>query len=121
MPTDESTEFSDWLSSHVDEVSELLPATVKLYSMDPNFETNLGAVLEAGLMPMVWHDTTDALAKVTAEVKGHIHLRHATSAAMVDLMRRAPNATVQTSPHFLLPLASKSTRVVDRTTYAAER
>ena len=105
MPSEDSGGFADWLPTHVDELTTVMPGIVKLYSMDPNFEANLEAVLKADLTPMVWNDTEEALAKLTAHVKGPMHLRHATSAGMVSLMQRAANATLQTSPHFLLSLA----------------
>ena len=106
-PVDESSEFPAWLSQHGQEITEFMPPIVKLYSMDDNFERNLDAVLRASLMPMIWHETLEALEKVVSTVDVPIYLRHATSAAMAEVMRSAKQATVQTCPHFLLPLGDE--------------
>ena len=106
-PIDENSEFPAWLSQHAQEVTEVMPPIVKLYSMDDNFESHLEAVLNANMMPMVWHETLEALEKVVSTVDVPIFLRHATSAAMAGVMRSAKQATVQTCPHFLLPLSDE--------------
>ncbi|MDD3446727.1 MAG: hypothetical protein PHS60_15070 [Zavarzinia sp.] len=105
-PDDSSAGFPAWLAAHAGEVKMLLPSVCKLYSYDPYFDANLDAVLAAGLKPMVWCSTEDGLDHVIERIPdGPLHLRHATSAAMLATMRRAAGATVQTSPHFLLPLS----------------
>jgi len=102
-PDEESIGFAPWLRDHADEVREFTPPICKLYSDDPNFERNLDAIWEAGLKPMVWCWTLQDLEKLVARAKDQpLHHRHATSAAMVALMRQATHATLQTSPHFLL-------------------
>lgn len=110
-PDETSAGFPAWLAIHAGEVKDLLPSVCKLYSYDPNFDANLDAVLEAGLKPMIWCATEDGLAHVVGRVPtGPLHLRHATSATMLETMRRATGATVQTSPHFLLPLSDDKRR-----------
>jgi hypothetical protein len=106
-PDEDSRDFPIWLQAHRSEYAEVFPDLCKLYSTDPNLERNIEAVWEAGLKPMIWNASDADLAAVVARAGNRpIHLRHATSAAIVSVMRRAPSATVQTSPHFLLPLAA---------------
>jgi dihydroorotase-like cyclic amidohydrolase len=96
--------FPGWLRDHGEEVKELFARVCKLYSMDPNFEGNLEAVWRAGLLPLVFCADDAALQRVVELGGGPVHFRHATSARAVEEMRRAAEASVQTSPHFLLPL-----------------
>jgi dihydroorotase-like cyclic amidohydrolase len=105
-PDADSAAFPAWLKAHRGIYTEIFPALCKLYSTDPNLEQNIEAVWDAGLKPMIWNACDEDLAKIVERAGDRpIHLRHATSSAMVELMRRAANATLQTSPHFLLPLA----------------
>jgi hypothetical protein len=105
-PDDDSRDFPLWLRANREAYAEVFPNLCKLYSTDPNLERNIEALWEAGLKPMIWNASDDDLAKVVARAGDRpIHLRHATSSAMVAVMRGATNATLQTSPHFLLPLA----------------
>lgn len=104
-PNEDSRDFSQWLKQHADEVKECLPSVCKLYSYDPHFERNLEAVWQAGLKAVVWNSTDEALERLVANASGRpLHLRHAVSAGMIAVMRRARQATLQSSPHFLLPL-----------------
>lgn len=105
-PDEDSRDFPNWLKTNRAVYEQVFPGLCKLYSTDPNLERNIEALWEAGLKPMIWNASDADLAK-TVERAGDrpIHLRHATSAAMVSVMRRAERATLQTSPHFLLPLA----------------
>jgi hypothetical protein len=105
-PDEDSAGFPAWLQAHRSFYTEMFPPLCKLYSTDPNLERNIEAVWEAGLKPMIWNASGDDLDQtVTRAGDRPIHLRHATSSAMVSVMRRATSATLQTSPHFLLPLA----------------
>jgi hypothetical protein len=105
-PDEDSAGFPAWLRAHRGIYIDIFPALCKLYSTDPNLEQNIEAVWDAGLKPMIWNASDDDLEKIVARAGDRpIHLRHATSAAMVSVMRRATSATLQTSPHFLLPLA----------------
>ncbi len=104
-PNAESAEFPVWLRENVTVLTEHFPRLCKLYSTDPNLHRNLDALWEAGITPMVWNADDDGLAQVVERAGNQpLHLRHATSAAMVATMRKATNATIQTSPHFLLPI-----------------
>jgi dihydroorotase-like cyclic amidohydrolase len=96
--------FPEWLRDHGDQVKELFAGVCKLYSMDPNFERNLDAVWRAGLLPLVFCADDAALSRVVELDGGPVHFRHATSAQEIDEMRRASDVSVQTSPHFLLPV-----------------
>lgn len=111
-PNEASHPFPSWLADNAATVKALLPAVCKLYSYDPNFDANLDAVLAAGLKPMIWCSTLEGLDHVVGRIPdGPLHLRHATSGAMLATMRAAKGATVQTSPHFLLPLGGKRTEL----------
>lgn len=104
-PTAESADFPAWLRDNAQLLAEHLPKVCKLYSNDPHLHRNLDALWEAGIKPMVWNADDTALAQVVERTGDRpLHLRHATSAAMVATMRKATNATVQTSPHFMLPI-----------------
>jgi hypothetical protein len=105
-PDDDSAGFPAWLKAHRGIYTEVFPALCKLYSTDPNLEQNIEAVWDAGLKPIIWNASDEDLAKIVERAGDRpIHLRHATSSTMVSVMRRAASATLQTSPHFLLPLA----------------
>lgn len=107
-PNDESTDFPAWLRDNLSAVSEHFPKLCKLYSNDPNLDRNLDALWEAGIKPMVWNANNAGLQHVVERAGDRpLHLRHATSAAMVETMRRATKATIQTSPHFMLPIEEK--------------
>lgn len=104
-PDEDSRDFPAWLQVHRGVYHENFPPLCKLYSTDPNLERNIEAVWDAGLKPMIWNWNDADLEKIVDRAGSRpIHLRHATSAAMVATMRRASGATLQTSPHFLLPL-----------------
>lgn len=104
-PDESSADFPQWLRQHIGEVEECLPPVCKLYSYDPNFARNLDAVWASGLKPVVWNSTEEALESVVSRAGDKpLHLRHAVSGGMVAAMRRANLATLQSSPHFLLPL-----------------
>lgn len=104
MPNDESAGFAAWIGRNVGQVTDLLPPVCKLYTVDPNFDRNLDAVWGAGLVPMVFCETADDLERLLPHAHGPLHFRHATSAAVAAAMRSVDGATVQTSPHFLLPI-----------------
>lgn len=104
-PNPESADFPAWLRGNLSMVIEHFPKLCKLYSNDPNLDRNLDALWEAGIKPMVWNADDTGLQRVVERTGDRpLHLRHATSAAMVQIMRKATNATIQTSPHFLLPI-----------------
>ena len=105
-PNAESAEFPSWLRDNVQVLAEHFPKVCKLYSNDPNLHRNLDALWATGIIPMVWNADDAGLAQVVERAGDRpLHLRHATSAAMVQTMRKATKATIQTSPHFLLPIA----------------
>jgi dihydroorotase-like cyclic amidohydrolase len=105
-PVAESADFAAWLKRHADELRSPFPRVCKLYSYDPNFDRNLDAVWAAGIKPMVWCAAEADLERLVERAKDQpLHLRHATSSAVVGTMKRARKATLQTSPHFLLPIA----------------
>lgn len=105
-PNDESKEFPSWLDKHKRMMLELLPSVCKLYSMDPHFERNVDAVLNAGLTPMIWNEDEAALTNLLDRVTEPMYLRHAISANMIEIMRSNPGHKIQTSPHFMLKLAA---------------
>ena len=107
-PNAESADFPAWLRGNLAMVREHFPNLCKLYSNDPNLDRNLDALWEAGIKPMVWSADDAGLQHVLDRTGDRpLHLRHATSAAMVQTMRKATNATIQTSPHFLLPIEER--------------
>ncbi len=102
---EDSGDFPAWLKENRGVYDEVFRPLCKFYSTDPNLERNLEAMWEAGLKPMVWNSSEQDLEKVVKLAGDRpIHFRHATSAAMVATMCRVSAATLQTSPHFLLPL-----------------
>jgi dihydroorotase-like cyclic amidohydrolase len=107
-PNAESAQFPAWLRDNVQLLAEHFPKVCKLYSNDPNLHRNLDALWAAGIKPMVWNADDAGLEQVVERAGDRpLHLRHATSAAMVQTMRRATKATIQTSPHFLLPIEER--------------
>ena len=104
-PSADSADFPAWLRDNAQILTEHFPKVCKLYSTDPNLHRNLDALWGAGIMPMVWNADDAGLVQVVERAGNQpLHLRHATSATMVATMRRATKATIQTSPHFLLPI-----------------
>lgn len=103
-PGDDSAEFPGWLTAHRTEVTELLVPVCRLFTADPHFERNIDAVWSAGLTPAVFCASEADLERLVGRARA-LHFRHATSAAMIEAIRQVPGATVQTSPHLLLPLA----------------
>lgn len=107
-PNADSADFPAWLRGHAGSLAEHFPKVCKLYSTDPNLNRNLDALWESNITPMVWNADEGSLARVVDRAGNQpLHLRHATSAAMVAMMRKATKATIQTSPHFLLPIDDK--------------
>jgi hypothetical protein len=104
-PAADSAGFADWLAGHRSEVRELLAPVCKLHTVDPHFERNIEAVWTTGLKPAVFCYTWPDLLALVDRAHAPLHFRHATSAAMIDAIRAVPGATLQTSPHMLLPLA----------------
>ncbi len=96
--------FGTWLANHADTVKALLPPVCKLYSYSANFWEDLDAVFAAGLLPIVYCKDMDAVVGVVERSPGPVHFRHAISDQLVRAMRKLPGATLQTSPHFLVPL-----------------
>ncbi len=114
-PNAESAEFPAWLAAHGERLAQSTPRICKLYSNDPHLAQNVDALWRAGWKPMVWNAELPQLEQLVARAGDQpLHLRHATTPAMLALMRRATRATVQTSPHFLLALdeAHKKTLTV---------
>lgn len=103
LPDDESREFAPWLGRHSEELSAHV-RVCKLYSADSHFRNNLDAVWQAGLTPAVYCSTLDDLEHLLGYAQAPLHFRHATSADAVKAMRTIEGATIQTSPHFLLPI-----------------
>jgi hypothetical protein len=102
-PNLDTAGFAEWIAKNVDLIRELMPPVCKLYSMDPNFWQNLEAVASAGLLPIMYLDD-DVVPQVVERVDYPVHFRHAYSLELVELMGSVKGATLQTSPHFLLPL-----------------
>ncbi|MCU1453683.1 MAG: hypothetical protein JWN46_1829 [Acidimicrobiales bacterium] len=100
----DSTGFGDWLAANADLVRTLLPPVCKLYSYGDGFWDNLDAVFAAGLLPIIYCKDFSDVEAVVARASGPVHFRHAVSEQLVKTMRQLPGATLQTSPHFLLPL-----------------
>lgn len=96
--------FAAWLASHADTVKALLPPVCKLYSYSANFWDNLDSVFSAGLLPIIYCQSLDEIASVVERSPGPVHFRHAISDQLVAAMRKLPGATLQTSPHFLVPV-----------------
>lgn len=104
-PTEESAGFPEWLRSNIEAIGEMLSPVCKLQTPDPNFRRNLEAVWDAGLTPAVFACTPAEFDELMAVAHAPLHVRHASSAAMVDAVHATPGLTIQTSPHLALPLA----------------
>ena len=108
-PDADTTGFAAWIKANAARFGNILPRLCKLYSYDLNFDRNIEALWRNDIKPVVWCRTPEDLDHVVGLAGNQpIHLRHATSAAMIATMRRAGAATVQTSPHFLLELQQAS-------------
>lgn len=101
----DSTGFGDWLQANVDPLTALMPPVCKLYSYGDGFWENLDAVFDAGLLPIIYCKEDADLEAVVARARRPVHFRHAVSDALIATMKGLEGATLQTSPHFLLPLA----------------
>ncbi|MGW0038375.1 hypothetical protein [Gordonia sp. NPDC003376] len=99
--------FADWLDAHAEELQPHWARVCKLYSPDPNFHRNIEAVWRAGLTAVVYSWDDDDLEWVSALRGGPLHHRHARSKTTTEIMRTTPNATLQTSPHYLLELVDE--------------
>ncbi|GAA1694440.1 hypothetical protein MMUR_28800 [Mycolicibacterium murale] len=108
-PSADSAGFVEWIKANIDTVRALLPSVCKVYTGDPNFRANLDAVWESGLTPAVFAFTPDDFDQLMGFAHGPLHIRHITSAPMLERVRAVPGATAQTSPHMLLELASDRT------------
>ena len=106
----DSTGFGDWLTEHAEAVRRAMPPVCKLYSYGDGFWDNLDAVFDAGLLPVIYCKDFDDVQKVVERARGPVHFRHAVSEALIKTMRQLPGATLQTSPHFLLPLEADQRR-----------
>jgi len=100
----DSAGFSAWLHEHADAVRALLPPVCKLYSYGDGFWANLDTVFEHGLLPIIYCKELADVEAVVAKAPGPVHFRHAMTTELVHTMRQLPGATLQTSPHFLLPI-----------------
>ncbi len=100
----DSQDFGSWLRANHRTVTELLPSVCKLYSNDPHLWAHFDALWAVDIVPLVYCDSQEALETVVDRAAGPLHFRHAISAKDVQTMHRVPGATVQTSPHFLLPI-----------------
>jgi dihydroorotase-like cyclic amidohydrolase len=96
--------FGDWLATHADMVKAVMPPVCKLYSYSANFWSDLDSVFAAGLLPIIYCRDLEAVEGVVKRSPGPVHFRHAISGQLVSAMSKLPGATLQTSPHFLLPI-----------------
>lgn len=103
----DSTGFGEWLSSNAEMVRTLLPPVCKLYSYGDGFWDNLETVFAAGLLPIIYCKDFSDVEEVVAKAPGPVHFRHAMTEQLVRTMQGLPGATLQTSPHFLLPIADE--------------
>ncbi|CAN5464207.1 hypothetical protein BH10ACT3_BH10ACT3_09530 [soil metagenome] len=101
----DSTGFGEWLATNAELVRELMPPVCKLYSYGDGFYENLETVFQAGLLPIIYCKDFADVEKVVERASGPVHFRHAMTEQLVRTMRSLPGATMQTSPHFLLPIA----------------
>ena len=99
--------FGEWLIDHLDLITELMPRACKLYSYGDGFWDNLQAVFEAGLLPIIYCKDIEDVRTVAAKAPGPVHFRHAMTSELIDLMSGLDGATLQTSPHFLLPVSDE--------------
>jgi hypothetical protein len=103
---EDTDDFAGWLAEHGEVIRTTWAPVCKLYSPDPNFTANIEAIWRAGLKAVVYAWDDDALVWVADLRGGPLHHRHARSKVSVEIMRSTPGATIQTSPHYLLELAS---------------
>jgi dihydroorotase-like cyclic amidohydrolase len=100
----DSTGFPEWLAANVATMKELMPPVCKLYSYGHGFWENLEAVVAAGLRPVVYCKDFEDVEAVVARAGTPVHFRHAISEELITTMSSLEGATLQTSPHFLLPV-----------------
>jgi len=100
----DSTGFPEWLKANLDALTALMPPVCKLYSYGHNFWENLEAVSAAGLRPVIYCKELEDVEAVVAKATVPVHFRHAISDELVTTMSALEGATLQTSPHFLLPV-----------------
>lgn len=100
----DSKGFPEWLEENAETIRTEMPPVCKLYSYGDGFWENLDTVLEAGLLPVIYCKEATDIESVVSKGKP-VHFRHAMSEETVELMSRLDGATLQTSPHFLLPVA----------------
>ena len=109
--SDSSSEgFIDWLDSNVAELKALMPPVCKLYSYGPGFWENLDALFNHGLLPIIYCKEFDDVVKVVERSSGPVHFRHAVTTELVEVMHSLKGATLQTCPHFLLPIDAERRR-----------
>jgi hypothetical protein len=103
--SDTSSEgFIDWLDSNVARLKTLMPPVCKLYSYGHGFWENLDALFRHGLLPIIYCKELEDVEKVVERASGPVHFRHAVTTELVRVMRSLAGATLQTCPHFLLPI-----------------
>ena len=107
FPDENSEDFPLWLGENRQVFQTLMPPVCKLYTMDPNFDRNLEALLKAELLPLIWCETDDALEELLNRVKEPVYIRHTISGNMASTVRSNHGNIIQTSPHMLLKLANK--------------
>lgn len=100
----DSAGFGEWLDQHAEALRRLMPPVCKLYSYGDGFWDNLDAVFDAGLLPVIYCRSFEDTEAVVARARGPVHFRHAVSEPLIKTMRGLSGATLQTSPHFLVPL-----------------
>ncbi len=103
-PDHDSAGFGAWLEENAELVDTLFPPVCKLYSYGDAFINNLESAFTAGLLPVIYCRELADVEMVVANASGPVHFRHAMTAELVDAMKALPGATMQTSPHFLLPI-----------------
>jgi hypothetical protein len=103
----DSTGFGPWLADNAELVRTLMPPVCKLYSYGDGFWENLETVAAAGLLPIIYCKDFADVEQVVAKSPVPVHFRHAVSEELVRTMKGLEGATLQTSPHFLLPVADE--------------
>jgi len=103
----DSTGFGEWLETNAELVRTLMPPVCKLYSYGDGFWENLETVAGAGLLPIIYCKDFSDVEQVVAKSPVPVHFRHAVSEELVRTMKGLEGATLQTSPHFLLPVADE--------------
>jgi dihydroorotase-like cyclic amidohydrolase len=96
--------FPEWISANAALVKELLPPVCKLYSYSADFWECLDALFANDILPVIYCKELEDIEEVVARASGPVHFRHAISDRHVELMGKLPGVTMQTSPHFLLPV-----------------